>query len=100
MRLRYTLSARGDLDHIFRTIAEDNPKAALRVETHIRAAIEMLPTWPELGLKTDTNDVRRLPVVRYPYSVFYRLAEGGKEVHILRIFHGRQLRDLDTYPDE
>ncbi len=100
MRLRYTPAARGDLDHIYNHIAEQNPQAANRVEQHIRAAIELLPTWPQIGVLTDMQSVRRLPVVRYPYAVFYKIEAVDEEIHILRVLHGRQVKDLGNLPDD
>ena len=93
MRLRYTSAARDDLDHIYNHIAEQNPQAANRVEQHIRAAIELLPTWPHMGVMTDIQNVRRLPVVRYPYAVFYRIETIREEIQVLRVLHGRQVKD-------
>ena len=72
MRLRYTLAARRDLGVIYEHIAERNPAAAQRVEDHIRASIELLATWPRVGVATDLEDVRRLPIVRYPYAGAHR----------------------------
>ncbi len=46
----------------------------------------LLAEFPEMAQHTDEADVRRMPVGRYPYSVFYAV-EGG-EVVILHARHG------------
>jgi plasmid stabilization system protein ParE len=43
-----------------------------------------------MGTKTDQPGVRVLPVVRYPYLIFYLLTPAMDEVRILRIRHGRR----------
>jgi plasmid stabilization system protein ParE len=43
-----------------------------------------------MGSITDHPDVRVLPVVRYPYLIFYRLIAEADEVRVLRIRHGRR----------
>jgi len=100
MRLRFTPRAQRDLADIYDYLAEKNPAAAQRVEDHIRASLELLETWAGFGAPTDLGDVRRLPIVRYPYRAFYRVDEAAGEVQVLRVLHGARIRDLKSLPDE
>ena len=74
------------------------PAAAQRVEDYIHAAIEMLATFPGLGVATDEEDVRRLPPGHFPYTVFYQVDEPAGEVHILRVIRAARVRDLGRLP--
>jgi plasmid stabilization system protein ParE len=70
MKLRYAPQAQLDIASIYNHTVVRNPTAAQRLEEHIRAAIEMLATFPGLGVATDEEAVRRLPPGRFPYTVF------------------------------
>ena len=43
-----------------------------------------------MGPRTDRPDIRVLPVVRYPYLIFYTIIPASDEVRILRVRHGRR----------
>jgi toxin ParE1/3/4 len=98
MRVRYTAQAQIDIDDIYNYIALDNPAAARRVEDYIRFAIEMLATFPRLGVATDEEDVRRMPIGRFPYTVFYRVEDQKLEVHVLRVTNAARERDPNRIP--
>jgi len=98
MRVRYTRQAQREIASIYDYIAKSNPAAAQRVEDYIRAAIDRLGTFPRLGVTTDAEGVRRLPIGRYPYSVFYFLDLSAGEIPILHVVHGARLRDLNKPP--
>lgn len=98
MKVRYALQAQHDIASIYNHISLDNPIAAQRVEDRIRAAIDMLETFPGLGVTTNEEDVRRMPLGRFPYIVFYRVNESAGEIHVLRVVHGARVRDPDRVP--
>ena len=58
----------------------------------------MLATFPGLGVETDDVDVRRMPIVRYPYTVFYGVDLSTTEVRVLRVVHAARVRDLGNLP--
>ena len=86
MRLRYTLPALADLDSILTYIAEGSPQGAARVQKRIQDAISLLLVYPEIGLRTDDPDIRRLTTMPYPFLVVYEL--GSEEIIIHAIRHG------------
>ena len=43
-----------------------------------------------MGHLTEQADIRVLPVVRYPYLIFYTIIPSDDEVRNLRIRHGRR----------
>jgi plasmid stabilization system protein ParE len=51
----------------------------------IKSSIELLESFPEIGRVVDDVGHRRLPVVRFPYVIYYRIE--GNEILILHIRH-------------
>jgi toxin ParE1/3/4 len=67
-----------------RTVFGDAVAAAL--ETHIRATIARIAVMPQSGLRVPRrHGVRMVPLVRYPFKIFYSVAEDT--VTILHIRH-------------
>lgn len=73
MKVVYAERARQDIDDIYTSIAFTNPAAAQRVEDLIRRTCESLSDFPFASVATDEPNVRRAPLVRYPYTIFYRV---------------------------
>jgi plasmid stabilization system protein ParE len=90
MRVRYSPPALLQLEEIHRYIAQHNRRAAKAVVTRIEDLCEKLGEFPGMGTKTNQPGVRVLPVVRYPYLIFYLFLPAMDEVRILRIRHGRR----------
>jgi len=88
VRIRYTVRARADLAEIRSYLLERNPRAAAAVMAAIRQRISWLADFPLMAPETDEPGVRALPLVRYPYRVYYDVA--GEEVRILHIRHTRR----------
>ncbi|MEW6304251.1 MAG: type II toxin-antitoxin system RelE/ParE family toxin [Verrucomicrobiota bacterium] len=85
---RLTNAAEDDLFNIWAYIAEDNPKAADRLEDDIFEACLQLARRPDLGhFRRDLTDkpVRFFPV-RSTYLVVYDPA--ADPIQIIRILHG------------
>jgi plasmid stabilization system protein ParE len=62
------------------------PHAAATVERRLRLLIERIAQWPESAQQVvERPGVRVVPLVRYPYKVFYRTTE--EAVEILHIYH-------------
>jgi len=98
MKARFTPQAQVDIASIYDYIAKDNPRAAQRVEDHIRAAINVLRRAPGMGVPIEEENVRRLPIGRYPYTVFYLLDQDADELQVLRVMHGARIKDLGKVP--
>lgn len=86
MKIRYTLPALADLDSILTYISRTSPQAAARVQKRIQDVIGLLLTHPEIGLRTDDPNVRRLTTTPDPFLVFYEI--GSQEIIIHAIRHG------------
>lgn len=89
-RLRYLPTAVRQLDEIFAYIDARHRPAARRVAVAIRRSIERLADFPYSSRPSEVPGVRELPIVRYPYIVFYSVDDEAREVHILRVRHTSQ----------
>lgn len=87
MKVRYSRLALAELVAILSELAAKNPVAAQRFESRIRQIGERIGRYPE-GFQevAERLGVRRVPLLRYPYLVFYKVV--ADEVLVLRVVHG------------
>jgi plasmid stabilization system protein ParE len=90
MKVRWSQTALRQLDDIFLYIDERNRSAAFSVARRIEELAALLGEFPLIGHLSDEADVRILPVVRYPYLIFYAIDEATGEVVILHVRHTAQ----------
>jgi toxin ParE1/3/4 len=100
MNVVYADRARRDISEIYDSIATHNQLAARRVEDFIRTKCERLTEFPFASAKTDEAGVRRIPLVRFPYTIFYRVNAAVDRIEIVRVIHGARLRDLSRLPND
>jgi addiction module RelE/StbE family toxin len=86
MKIRYTETALVEINEVFSYISERNAPAAKRVVARIEQTIQNLGDFPEMAQEADEPGVRRMPVTRYPFIVFYAI--DTDEVVILHVRHG------------
>jgi toxin ParE1/3/4 len=85
MEIIWRPAALNDLEAIREFVAQGNPQAAARVRTAIRAAVERLATYPNLGRAGRVAGTRELIVSDTPFIVAYRVV--GDQLRILSIIH-------------
>ena len=96
MKVRFSPLATDDIIQIANYLTERNPRAALAIDTAIRGAVRLLGEFPGSGRAlTQRPDVQVMPLVRYPYLIFYT-AIGG-DVLVLHVRHGAR---APVMPDE
>ena len=66
----------------------------------IRDVCEGLAHFPYASAATDEPNVRRVPLVRFPYSTFFRVHATRDLVEIARVVHGARVKDLGQMPDD
>jgi len=88
MNVRYSEAALRELDQIFAYIYERNRSAAIAVVDRIERLASLIGEMPFMGHSTDEEGVRVMPVVRYPFLIFYTINDIADEVVILHVRHG------------
>ena len=97
MALEWSVFALAEPNAIFDYIEADSPRAAASVDDRIRACVDNLKRFPEMGRPGRIEGTRELVISRTPYIAAYRIA--GDTVRILRLLHGAQPWP-DDMPDE
>ncbi len=90
MKVSFTETALAEIEEIFAYIATHNVTAAAAVVDRVQRVIARLEDFPLTGHSTDEPGVRIVPVVRYPYLIFYAVAD--EEVVVLHVRHGARKR--------
>jgi toxin ParE1/3/4 len=88
MKAVYTRGALADLDEILARIKSVNPLAAAAVERSIRATVARVEKWPRSARSVrqwKEGNVRAVPLVRYPYLIFYQIK--GEWIEVLHVRH-------------
>jgi len=74
MRLVLSRLALAELDEILGFIRERSPLGARNVEARIRRAFDHIANHPEAAERVEQRpSVRRLPLARYPYVIYYEV---------------------------
>ena len=99
--MKVVLSERAiaDITHIHDQIAAVSPPAAQRVEDLIRSTCEGLGDFPYASAATDEPRIRRVPLVRYPYTIFFRANDSATIVEIARVVHAARIKSLGQMPE-
>ena len=98
MKLVYTEPSRDDIASIYDYNARRSTLSAARVERSIRAACKTVADFPGASPRTNKPNVHRAPMVRYPYTIYYRVKSDLGLVEILRVVYSPTITDLDTLP--
>jgi len=93
MNVVYAPRALRDLEGIDAYLVSRNPAAVVNVLGAIKSSIDTLSFFPQIGRIVDDAGHRRVPVLRYPYLIFYRIA--GEDLLILHIRHSSR-RPIDA----
>lgn len=93
MKLEWSPWALKDRDAIFDFIEQDNPRAAIEIDTRISEQTQRLQLFPESGRMGRCEGTRELVIDRTPYIAAY--STHNDCVRILRILHEAQ-----NWPEE
>ena len=94
MKVEWSAIALADLNRFTEFLRQRFPNLAPLIAQELIAKAEILASNPRLGAAIeDDEDYRRivLRVLNAPYLMQYRV--GKDRIVILRVFHGRELRD-------
>ena len=86
MKVVFTAAAVDDLRSMAAYLAANYPNVAPMVERRLQVVIARIARWPESAQRVvERPGVRVVPLVRYPYKIFYTITEDT--VEILHIHH-------------
>jgi toxin ParE1/3/4 len=85
MKVVFTPGARADLDDILSFITTNYPGVVDVFERRLNLIMRRIEMWPDSAAAVaDREAVRVVPLVRYPYKIFYRVTD---VIEILHIHH-------------
>ena len=90
MRIRWTLAAAADLEHIKDYLQEHYPHLARPTVLKLYEGVRSLKTMPHRGGAGREGGTRELVFTDLPYIAVYRVRQ--ESVEILRIYHGARDR--------
>ncbi len=90
MRIRWTLTAAADLEHIKDYLTEHHPQLARPTVLKLYQTIRSLKTMPYRGRMGREAGTRELVLTPLPFIAAYRVKE--QAIEVLHIYHGAQLR--------
>jgi plasmid stabilization system protein ParE len=94
MKVVYTDEALRNLDEILGYIASHYPTVCLSFQERLRSVVARIGAWPESAQQIAARPgVRVVPLLRYPYKIFYRAT--GEAVEILYIHHAARQEPLE-----
>jgi toxin ParE1/3/4 len=86
MKVIYTTEALRNLEEILAFIGSNYPTISRGFETRLRSIEQRISRWPKSAEEVEQRPgVRVVPFIRYPYKLFYQIANGVIEV--LHIHH-------------
>jgi toxin ParE1/3/4 len=86
MKVVLTDEALRDLDDILGFIALHYPTISLSFEKRLRTVLRRIGNWPQSAPEVEQRpSVRVVPLIRYPYKIFYRVTT--EAVEVLHIHH-------------
>ena len=95
MKLEFGHEARSDLFSIWQHLADIDPSAADRLTERLRARVQLLRQFPDIGVaRPDIRDDVRM-LVEAPYLILYRVMPDT--VQVVRVVHGARDITADNF---
>jgi toxin ParE1/3/4 len=86
MKVVYTDEALQDLDKVLTYIGLNYPTSSAAFQKRLRTAVVRIGAWPQSAEEiADRPGIRVVPLITFPYKVFYRIT--NEAVEILHIRH-------------
>jgi toxin ParE1/3/4 len=94
MKVIYTDEALRDLDKILEFIELNYPNISAAFEERLRAIERRIGRWPKSAEEVvQRPGVRVIPLIRYPYKLFYRISNDA--IEMLYIHHSARREPWD-----
>lgn len=94
-RVEFTDEAERELEEILLYISTNYPSVYPAFEARVRAILTRIGTWPESAPQViERPEIHRVPFIRYPYKLFYRIV--NDHIEVLHVHHSA--RDEEEPP--
>ena len=94
MKVVWTAAALADLDEALSYTRGHFPQSEFFLERRLRATIDRISRWPESAREVEGRpEVRVVPLIRYPYRLFYRVA--ADHIEILHFHHAARMTGIE-----
>jgi toxin ParE1/3/4 len=87
MKVRWSLTALIELEEILVYISDRHRSGAEAVVERLDRVTERLESFPFTGIEADEDGTYILPIVRYPYMLYYTVDDRADQIRILHIRH-------------
>ena len=98
MKVLYGRRALREIREIFDFVATQDTVTAQSIEDEIFRQCERIGMFPRSNPMIRTPGIRRCPLVKYPFTIFYRLNEKQHEVTIIAVVQSSRVRNLNSVP--
>jgi toxin ParE1/3/4 len=97
MKVVYTDEALRDLDEILKFIELNDPTISTAFERRLRGIEQRIGRWPKSAAEVEQRPgVHVVPLIRYPYKLFYRI--DVDVIEVLYIHHAARREPWETEP--
>lgn len=87
MKTTYSRRALRDIERILAYVAEHNESVARDLGAHLKTVVSRISLFPYSARRSRVNNVRILPLLRYPYVIIYAVNDAEQEIKIVRVRH-------------
>jgi plasmid stabilization system protein ParE len=98
MTARFTEQATVDIEMIVRQASATDEKYGELLSKALERTIERCDENPLANPRTRSPHVRRCPLKKYRYTIFYRIFPGEKDIEVMRVRHSARVRNLRRVP--
>ena len=99
MKIAYAPRALRDIEELLDYTHKRSPRSAHNVSLAIEHAILMCALHPNAAARTDEPDVRRRPLGKYRYTIFYRVLARDEGIEVVRVVRSARVRSLGKVPE-
>ena len=98
MKVLFGRRALSEIREIYDRVVTQDAATARNIEDAIFRQCDMIGLFPRSSPPIRTPGVRRCPLAKYPFTIFYRFNDKRREVTIIAVVRGSRVRNLSSVP--